>query len=121
MKIRDLLLKHLELQRYRSLTDLDNTELARLMQAAERNAHDLLATQGYFAAQVTLKLTLTPESTTAPRDITLTVVPGEPVRINAVQVDFTGPIADAAADASLRNTIRSDWPLGPGNPFTQDA
>ena len=121
VKIRDLLLKHLELQRYRSLTDLDNTELARLMQAAERNAHDLLATQGYFAAQVTLKLTLTPESATAPRDITLTVVPGEPVRINAVQIDFTGPIADAAADASLRNTIRSDWPLGPGNPFTQDA
>ncbi|BDT69031.1 translocation and assembly module subunit TamA [Comamonadaceae bacterium OS-1] len=120
-KVRDLLLKHLELQRYRSLTDLDSTELARLMQAAERNTQDLLATQGYFAAQVTLKLTPTPQSTSAPRDITITVEPGEPVRIQAVQVDFTGPIASDPADASLRNTIRSDWPLGPGTPFTQDA
>ena len=120
-KIRDLLLKHLELQRYRSLTDLDSTELARLMQAAERNAHDLLATQGYFAAEVTLKLTLTPENTSAPRDITITVEPGEPVRIQAVQVDFTGPIANDPADASLRDTIRADWLLGPGTPFTQDA
>nr|WP_315182443.1 autotransporter assembly complex family protein [uncultured Albidiferax sp.] len=116
-----MLLKHLELQRYRSLTDLDSTELARLMQAAERNAHDLLATQGYFAAQVTLKLTPTPQSTTAPHDITITVEPGDPVRIQAVQVDFSGPIANDPADASLRDTIRSDWPLGPGTPFTQDA
>ncbi len=120
-KIRDLLLKHLELQRYRRLTDLDNTELVRLMQAAERNAHDLLATQGYFAAQVSLKLTPTPQSTSAPRDITIMVEPGEPVRIQAVQVEFTGPIANDPADASLRETIRSDWPLGPGTPFTQDA
>ena len=120
-KIRDLLLKHLELQRYRSLTDLDSTELARLMQAAERNTHDLLATQGYFAAQVTLKLTPTPHSNSAPRDITITVEPGEPVRIQVVQLDFTGPIANDPADASLRNTIRADWTLGPGTPFTQDA
>ena len=120
-KIRELLLKHLELQRYRSLTDLDNTELARLMQAAERNAHDLLATQGYFSAQVSLKLTLTPQSTSAPRGITLTVDPGAPVRISTVQIDFTGPIADAPADAPLRRTIRTDWPLGLGAAFTQDA
>ncbi|WP_367847457.1 autotransporter assembly complex family protein [Rhodoferax sp. WC2427] len=120
-KIRDLLLKHLELQRYRSLTDLDDTELARLMQAAERNTHDLLATQGYFAAQVAVELTPTPLSTSAPRDITITVAPGEPVRVQTVQVEFTGPIADTPADASLRETIRSDWPLGPNTPFTQDA
>ena len=120
-KIRELLLKHLELQRYRSLTDLDNTELERLMQAAERNAHDLLATQGYFSAQIALKLTLTPQNASAPRDITLTIVLGEPVRINSVQIDFAGPIADNPADASLRQTIRADWPLEPGNPFTQDA
>ena len=120
-KIQDLLLKHLELQRYRNLADLDNTELARLMQAAERDAQNLLATQGYFAAQVTLKLTLTPQSASAPRVITLTVEPGEPVRINAVHIDFAGPIADDAADAPLRDTIRGDWPLAPGMAFTQDA
>jgi translocation and assembly module TamA len=120
-KIRALLLKHLELQRYRSLTDLDATELARLMQAAERNTHELLATQGYFAATVTLQRVATPQSSSAPQHMTLTVEPGTPVRIGSVAVGFTGPINDDPAAASLRDTIRTDWPLGPDTPFTQDA
>ncbi len=119
--IRDLLLKHLELQRYRSLTDLDATELARLMQAAERNAHDLLATQGYFAATVSLQLVETPDSRSAPRSIYIAVEPGTPVRIANVQLHFAGPIANDPTAANQRDTLRADWPLGPDTRFTQDA
>ncbi|WP_394789178.1 autotransporter assembly complex family protein [Rhodoferax sp.] len=120
-KIRDLLSKHLELQRYRSLTDLDSVELARLLQAAERNAHDLLATQGYFGAVVTVTSIDTPQSKTAPREILLNVALGEPTRIREVQIDFSGPIADDPAAAALRQSIRSGWLLRAGEPFTQDA
>ncbi len=119
--IQALLAKHLELQCYRSLTDLDDTELARLVQAAEANAHDLLATQGYFAAQVTVVVTPTPNSPSAPREVLLTVDPGEPARISDVQITFTGPLADDPAAQALRDAIRSGWLLRVGAPFTQDA
>jgi len=119
--IQTLLAKHLELQRYRSLTDLDDTELARLLQAAEANAHELLATQGYFAAQVTVQAIPTPQNPDAPREVLLTVEPGEPARVSAVQMDFTGPLADDPQADSLRDAIRSGWLLRVGQPFTQDA
>ena len=70
----DMLTRHLELQRYRSLTDLDATELTRLLQAAERNTRDLLATRGYFAPTVTLTTVDTPQSPTAPVEVVLSGV-----------------------------------------------
>ena len=44
--VRELLEKHLELQRYRAVTDLEPAELARLMVLAESNARNLLGTLG---------------------------------------------------------------------------
>ncbi len=117
----ELLTRHLELQRYRSLTDLDSTELARLLQAADRNTRDLLATRGYFAPTVTLATVDTPESKTAPVEVLLTVEPGEPTRVNSVQIDFSGPLADDPEAAALRDSIRADWLLHPGDTFTQDG
>ena len=120
-KIRELLTKHLELQRYRSLTDLDSTELARLLQAAERNAHDLLATQGYFSSTVTITTLNTPQSASAPREVLLTVQLGEPARIGHVEIAFTGPIAEDPDAQELRDSIRSGWLLRAGERFTQEA
>jgi len=40
--------QHLELQRYKDLTDLDNAELQRLLQSADTQARDLLATLAIF-------------------------------------------------------------------------
>jgi len=117
----DMLTRHLELQRYRSLTDLDATELTRLLQAAERNARDLLATRGYFAPTVTLTTVDTPQSPTAPVEVVLTVDPGVPTRISEVHIDFSGPLADDPDSAPLRESIRADWQLHPGDTFTQDG
>ena len=117
----DMLTRHLELQRYRSLTDLDATELTRLLQAAERNTRDLLATRGYFAPTVTLTTADTPQSPTAPVEVVLTVDPGVPTRISEVRIDFSGPLADDPDSAPLRESIRADWQLHPGDTFTQDG
>lgn len=116
-----MLTRHLELQRYRSLTDLDATELARLLQAAERNTRDLLATRGYFAPTVTLTTVDTPQSPTAPVEVVLTVDPGEPTRISEVHIAFSGPLADDPDGAALRESIRADWQLHTGDTFTQDG
>src|SRR5688572_9418296 len=60
--LRELLERNLELRRYREVTDLDDAELARLVVLGEKDARELLATQGYFAPQVSI----TRESGTRP-------------------------------------------------------
>jgi translocation and assembly module TamA len=52
--VKDLLEKHLELQRYRAVTDLDEAELARLIVLAERNVRNLVGTLGYFSPTITI-------------------------------------------------------------------
>ena len=119
--VRDYLRLHLEIQRYRELDDLGATEISRLMVAAEANARELLGTLGYFTPTLTLELNETPESTKAPREIVITVSPGEPTKVSNVQISYGGPIADDAAAEPQRDSIRTNWGLRAGQPFTQQA
>jgi len=116
--IRDYLMLHLELQRYRQLNDLEAAELSRLMVAAEANARELLGTLGYFTPTLTLELTDTP---TAGRTVVITVDAGPSSLVNAVAVDFSGPIAADPSAAAQRKNIADTWTLGVGQPFTQSA
>lgn len=116
--VREYLERHLEIQRYRQIDDLGATELSRLMVAAEGNARELLATLGYFAPALTLELNETPAAK-APREVRITVDPGEPTRVRQVQIDFSGAIAADATAAAQREAIRNDWPLRAGQTFTQ--
>lgn len=119
-EVRELLEKHLELQRYRQLDDLGVAELSRLMVAAEANARELLGTLGYFTPRLVLQLRDTPGAKT-PHDVLVRVDPGPRTRVVQTQVDFAGPIVgDAAADRQ-REAIRSGWALGPGRDFTQQG
>src|SRR5690606_20084287 len=79
---RDYLARHLEIQRYRELDDLGVTEVSRLMVAAEANARELLGTLGYFTPTLTLELKETPDSTEAPREVVITVAPGERTKVS---------------------------------------
>lgn len=117
--VRDHLVRHLEIQRYRQLDDIGASELSRLMVAAEGNARELLGTLGYFTPTLTLTLDETPQEKT-PRKVTLTVEPGERTQVGAVQIGFTGPIETDPVDQAHRDAIRSGWPLPPGRPFTQE-
>ncbi|MDR2990952.1 MAG: BamA/TamA family outer membrane protein [Burkholderiaceae bacterium] len=54
-KLRDLVTRFNDLQRYRAVPDLDAAELARLMALAQRQVRDLLATEGYFNPRVTVR------------------------------------------------------------------
>jgi translocation and assembly module TamA len=119
--VRDYLTLHLEIQRYRELDDLGATEISRLMVAAEANARELLGTMGYFAPTLTLELNETPESTKAPREIVITVSPGESTKVSNVQISYGGPIANDATAEAQRDSIRTNWALRAGQPFTQQA
>jgi translocation and assembly module TamA len=118
--VRDYLVRHLEIQRFRQLDDLGAVEVSRLMVAAEANARELLNTLGYFTPRLTLELKETPGAK-APREVLITVDPGEITRIATVQVDFAGPIAQEAASAARREQIRAAWTLRQGQPFNQQA
>jgi len=119
--VRDYLKLHLEIQRYRELDDLGATEISRLMVAAEANARELLGTLGYFTPTLTLELNETPNSDKAPREIVITVAPGELTTVSNVQISYGGAIADDATAEAQRDSIRTAWALRAGQPFTQQA
>ena len=118
--IKDMLEKHLELQRYRAVTDLDEAELARLVVLAERNVRNLVGTLGYFSPNIAI----TREGAANQRPtIVVAVEPGQATTVGAVVVDFAGDIAaspDPEAKAQ-RDGIERDWRLPVGQRFTQDA
>lgn len=118
--VRELLEKHLELQRYRAVTDLDDAELARLIVLAGRNVRNLVGTLGYFSPDI--RITREGDVNQRPT-IVVAVDPGEATQIGPVAITFAGDIADSPdADAvAQRNEIRSDWRLPSGQRFTQDA
>lgn len=129
--IKELLTKHLDLQRYSTLTDLNASELSRLLVMAEANARDLIATLGYFAPTVEITRDAPAEPSTAPLAGTPTpvpvpvvhmkVTPGPQTHVSQVKIDFTGDIATNPAHdvAEQQQHIRSDWRLPADRAFTQ--
>ncbi len=119
--VQDYLLRHIALRRYQNLTDLDTSELGRLVSAAEPDVRDLMGTLGYFSPAIKLDLRETPDDPRSPRLVLITVQPGEPARVSGVTLAFTGPIAGDDAAAAQRRAIRASWPLRTGMTFTQAA
>lgn len=119
--IAEYLTRHLELQRFRQLPDLQARELSRLLGAANDNARELLATLGYFSPTLTVEMTETPDSAETPRTIVVTVEPGPQTHISEAHIDFTGPITDNAEAAGQAARVRGTWSLQPGQAFSQSA
>ena len=118
--VREMLEKHLELQRYRAVTDLDEAELGRLIVLAERNVRNLVGTLGYFSPDIRI----TREGGVNQRPTIMVVVdPGEATRIGPVAITFAGDIgASPDTDAiAQRDEILRNWRLPTGQLFTQDA
>jgi len=118
--LREVVERHNELQRYRAVTDLDDSELARLIVLAEGNVRNLVGTLGYFSPDIRL----TRESGANQRlVIVIAIEPGEASVTGAVKVDFLGDIAQSSDTDAIRQRegIRRDWRLPRGRTFTQDA
>lgn len=114
--LRQLLERHLELRRYRQVEDLDDAEIARLIVLAEKDARELLATQGFFAPEV--RITREP----GPRpSLVVAVEPGKPTVVGDVKIEFAGDIATSleAEAVAQRDGIRNGWELPVGLGFTQ--
>jgi translocation and assembly module TamA len=117
--MRTLLLRHLDLLRYRQVNDLSDMELDRLLQAAEGDARDLIATMGYFAPTIRFSRS-TAQGLGSVRQVTLTVQPGEPTRVADVQLLFDGDILTDPQASTQRQRVVANWSLPVGEPFIQE-
>ena len=120
--VREMLETHMELQRYRAVTDIDEAELARLITLAERDVRNLVGTLGYFNPQVDIHREERPTRTV----IIVDVKPGTATVVRGVELRFSGAIAtetgkEEAGAIAQREDIRRLWQLPQGRRFTQDG
>jgi translocation and assembly module TamA len=119
--VRPLLQRHLELQRYREVADLDDAELSRLIVLAERNVRELVGTLGYFDPQIAIRREPGPDGQRPV--IVVEVEPGALTQVADVKMEFEGDIVQATElDAiAQREQIESGWRLPAGRTFTQET
>lgn len=110
--------RHIELQRYRHLPDLDSGELDRLLLAAPDNLRQLLGTQGFFSPEV--EVTRQPGSP-ALGEVLIRIEPGPATQVASSAVYFSGDIARHAAAEDQRETVRRRSQQAVGLPFSQAA
>jgi len=117
-EVKGVIERNIELRRYREVTDLDDTELARLIASAERNVRELVATQGYFNPAISV----TREDANGHPVIVIDVQPGPLTHVEHTKIDFEGAIADSQErdDALQRQEIAKGWELPDGHRFTQE-
>ena len=117
-ELREFLLRHMELQRFRALPDLDASELARLVDKAPDNIGELLGTLGHFNPQVEV-LGLAQDSAFPLGTLRLKVDPGPLTRVESVLIAFRGEIANRPEAAEQRAAIQNAFSLKAGDRFTQ--
>ncbi len=111
-----LLLRHAELQRFSALPDLSPAELERLLLNAPADLRQLLATQGHFAPQITVRRI---EAAQAPVTVRIEVEPGPLTHVTDWRVVLHGPVRDDPTAAAQRAALQAGWTLSEGQVFTQ--
>lgn len=127
---RELLERHLDLQRFRLQRNLDAAELERLLLELPDNARRLLAARGHFSPRLTLEPLQAPSSEALAEAgdgpsplgrIVLRVDPGVATQVAAVQISFLGDVAQDADAAPQREDILREAQALVGERFTQDT
>lgn len=122
--LRELLVRHLDLARFREQPDISRIELGRLIAATPAQARALLEPEGYFDPAVEVRQIDTADGG-APL-IRVDVQPGRQARVNRVHLELQGPMAEAidAGNAALQRRwqrLQGQWSLPAGAPFTNKA
>ena len=119
--LRKLLSAYLDLARFQSAPateGINSAELERLMRAAPAQARELLETEGYFNASVTV-----PPASTTDAGLPLVrviVEPGPRATIGTVTIDAVGAL-QLDDPAHALEALRNRWPLPAGAVFRQAA
>ncbi|TFW16099.1 autotransporter assembly complex protein TamA [Duganella callida] len=117
--IRALLEKNLDLERFRGNDRIDREQLQRLVRVAPEQIRTLVATEGYYSPVVSARL----DRETGTPQVLVKVEPGEPVRVDAVDLvmqGFAAPPDQKPEQHFDLNALKSAWPLNKGRVFRQD-
>ncbi len=122
--LRELLVRHLDLARFREQPDISRIELGRLLATTPAQARALLEPEGYFDAKVDVR-----EIDTADGGATLIrveVIPGRQARVESVRLELQGSMAEAidagnAGQERRWRRLQAQWGLPTGAPFTNAA
>ena len=125
--LKALLERHLDVVRLGKLArdEVDEAEWSRLIDAAPAQARELLQTEGYFNARVTLQRQ--PRRTAGEPDrVRMLVLPGPRARVSRMTFEFEGDLERDATDnepyaTKVRDESRGAWPLAEGREFNNAA
>ena len=126
--LKPLLERHLDLSRLATLArgeQLSDSELSRLIDAAPRQALELLQTEGYFEPQVQV-LRLPTLGRSVPVRLRVQVQPGLRTRVTQVELKLAGPTTGASPPSAptaplMLQGLTQFWPMRVGMPFRNPA
>lgn len=126
-ELKALLERHLDVVRLGRISrdDVDDTEWARLIDAAPAQVRELLQTEGYFAPQVSVARA-PGRATGQPDEVRLVVDPGPRAQISRVTLEAEGELergatgSDVLATATLAQWRRA-WEMPVGSDFRNPA
>lgn len=114
--VQPTLARHLDIQRFASLPDLDAAELRQLVADVPTHARSLLGALGYFSPTVATQL----DDAHQPPTVTVTVEPGPPTTVGSVHLTVR-PHPALPDTTALTQALTQAWALPPGQRFTQAA
>jgi translocation and assembly module TamA len=115
--IRLLLERNLDLQRYRVLQDLSDSEIQTLLLATPQEIAGLAATLGYFSPRI--QVDLDKANGLQARTVRMVVEPGQRTTVRAIHLALQGPIAQDERSSAQRQAIQDGWLLPESEYFSQ--
>jgi translocation and assembly module TamA len=115
--LRTTIERNVGLARWQTYADMTPELLERLAAEAREEIRNIAAAEGYFFATVDIKI----DGDAKPPIVTITLTPGEPTRIAAVDIQVTGAAnSDPRGEAAIAK-LRDEWGLPTGQVFRQAA
>ena len=118
-ELEELLEQNLDLMRFRGNSRMDRDQLFRLVRTTPEQIRTLVATAGYYAPEVDVKL----DRDATPLVVNVKVVAGPPVRVGEVDIVLQGfaPNPDQRASNQFdADALKASWALKRGAVFRQN-
>jgi translocation and assembly module TamA len=115
--VRNLLVEHVELSRWRGHERMNPDEFRRLYRTASEEIRNLLATEGYYRASIDASM-IDEAGTLRARFV---VAPGEAARVAGIDIEFVGAVAVDSDVHQKTERWREAWPLKRGDVFRHET
>lgn len=112
-----LLTRHLDIVRLQDQPELAEDQFQRLVRQTDRQARDLLATEGYLSPRLESRI----DRQGAVWQVTLTVEAGEPVQVVSRTLHLQGALALAVDREDWLQQLERAWQLRQGERFRQEG